>query len=274
VLAGVQSIFHPTDLSPSSANAFAHALALALLTRSAFTILHVGGEDEERRRLPGVREMLEGWGRLAPGSPRSAVFRDLGMRVQKVRVRSSHPLQVMLEHLEQEPADLIVLGTEGRKGVPRWLEPSVAEPLARRSRTLSLFVPREARSFVSREDGALSLRRVLVPWDREPSPDDTLDSVADLANLLERDLEVTLTHVGDGAMPSPALPPDAGLEWRESRRRGDVVAGILAEAGACDADLIAMATRGHAGFLDALRGSTTEQVLRGAECPVLAIPQA
>jgi nucleotide-binding universal stress UspA family protein len=33
-----------------------------------------------------------------------------------------------------------------------------------------------------------------------------------------------------------------------------------------------MATEGHQGFLDALRGSTTERVLRGALCPVLAVP--
>jgi len=40
---------------------------------------------------------------------------------------------------------------------------------------------------------------------------------------------------------------------------------------ACRADLIVMSTTGHDGFLDALRGSTTERVVRGANCPVLAI---
>jgi nucleotide-binding universal stress UspA family protein len=38
------------------------------------------------------------------------------------------------------------------------------------------------------------------------------------------------------------------------------------------ADLLVLATEGHLDFLDALRGSTTERVLRGAGCPVLAIP--
>lgn len=273
MLSDVQSVFHPTDLSKGSEPAFAHALSLALLTRSTFTILHVGEEDAGRSRLPGVRETLERWGRLEPDSPRAAVYRELGVRVQKVRVRSAHPVEVMLEHLEQEPADLIVLGTEGRRGMPRWLDRSVAEPLAQRSRTLTLFVPNRSRPFVSPEDGTVSLSRVLVPWDRDPSPDDALDSVADLADLLGRDLEVTLTHVGDGALPNLALPPDAALEWRESRRSGAVVDEILAEAETSAPDLIAMATRGHEGFLDALRGSTTEQVLRRAPCPVLAVPQ-
>ena len=47
---------------------------------------------------------------------------------------------------------------------------------------------------------------------------------------------------------------------------------ILAVAGECAADLVVMATRGHDGFLDALRGSTTERVVRHARCPVLGLP--
>jgi nucleotide-binding universal stress UspA family protein len=41
---------------------------------------------------------------------------------------------------------------------------------------------------------------------------------------------------------------------------------------AWSADLIIMTTEGHAGVLDALRGSTTERVLRRAPSPVLAVP--
>ena len=55
-------------------------------------------------------------------------------------------------------------------------------------------------------------------------------------------------------------------------RSGDVVEGILAAAADMRANLIGMATAGHHGLLDALRGSTTERVLRHAPCPVLAIP--
>jgi nucleotide-binding universal stress UspA family protein len=47
---------------------------------------------------------------------------------------------------------------------------------------------------------------------------------------------------------------------------------IVAAADTWAADLIVMATAGHSGVLDALRGSTTERVLRRARCPVLAVP--
>jgi nucleotide-binding universal stress UspA family protein len=33
-----------------------------------------------------------------------------------------------------------------------------------------------------------------------------------------------------------------------------------------------MTTKGHDSVLDFLRGSTTERVLQGARCPLLAIP--
>jgi nucleotide-binding universal stress UspA family protein len=37
-------------------------------------------------------------------------------------------------------------------------------------------------------------------------------------------------------------------------------------------DLIIMATEGRRGIVDALRGSVTDRVVRGAPCPVLAVP--
>ncbi|MEP1643241.1 universal stress protein [Rhodopirellula bahusiensis] len=36
--------------------------------------------------------------------------------------------------------------------------------------------------------------------------------------------------------------------------------------------MIALSTQGHHGFLDALRGSTSDQVVQKASCPILAVP--
>ena len=54
------------------------------------------------------------------------------------------------------------------------------------------------------------------------------------------------------------------------QRSGDVVTEILESAQ--HADLTIMATEGRHGAFDALRGSVTERVVRGAPCPVLAEP--
>ena len=67
-------------------------------------------------------------------------------------------------------------------------------------------------------------------------------------------------------------PRHAGWTWDRTVRRGEVVEQILAVGTAGAADLIVLTTQGHVGFLDALRGSTSERILRAAQCPVLAIP--
>ena len=55
-------------------------------------------------------------------------------------------------------------------------------------------------------------------------------------------------------------------------RPGEPEEGILKIAEELKIDLIVMATEGRHGFIDALKGTTTERVLRGAPCPVLAVP--
>jgi nucleotide-binding universal stress UspA family protein len=47
---------------------------------------------------------------------------------------------------------------------------------------------------------------------------------------------------------------------------------ILAATDLIGAELIVMPTAGRAGVFEALRGSTTERVLRHASCPILAVP--
>jgi len=70
----VSSIFHPSDFSPSSEVAFAHALKIALLTHADLNVLHVRDADNaDWADFPGVRQMLERWRVLPPGSPRSAL---------------------------------------------------------------------------------------------------------------------------------------------------------------------------------------------------------
>jgi nucleotide-binding universal stress UspA family protein len=50
------------------------------------------------------------------------------------------------------------------------------------------------------------------------------------------------------------------------------VATILDAVEDTQADLIVMPTAGKKGLLEMLSGSTTQQVVRRAPCPVLAVP--
>ena len=273
----VGSVLHPSDFSKAGDTAFAHALGLALIRGTRLTILHAGADPRSSRtwdNFPSVRATLERWGLLKPGSPRSAVFKELAVQVKKVAVRNRKPVPGILNFLETREFDLVVLATRGRHGPPRWLKPSVSERLARRSKTLTLFVPRGARGFVSPENGSFVLRRILVPVDHRPDPRAAVELAGRAARVLGNgDAQITLLHVGDRRrMPRPEIPDRLACDWEAATAEGKVVDEILAAAERLPADLMVMVTAGRDGLLETLRGGTTEQVLRRVPCPLLTVP--
>ena len=154
------------------------------------------------------------------------------------------------------------------------LHPALAEAIARTAGTRTLFVPRRVPGFVDAATGAVALRQVLIPVDREPHPQRAIDVAAGLIRSLgSAQGALTVLHVGaEGDLPQWTPPELPGWSVESVSVAGEVVDTILEVSDERDADLIVMGTRGHHGFLDALRGSTTERVLRGAECPVLTVP--
>jgi nucleotide-binding universal stress UspA family protein len=269
----VNSIFHPSDFTLASENAFAHALALALRRKTRFTIFHAGGGKGAWMEFPAVRATLERWGMLKPGSEQSSVFQEFSVRVKKVNKPGRNPLTTTLDYLERNPTDLIVLATRGREGLPRWIMPSMAERIARKSKTMTLFVPDKARGFVSPTDGSACLKRIFIPVDPMPTAAPAVEYAARIGKALGEPLEVTLFHVGDQAFkPVAELPDIPGLTWHLKHKPGEVVETLLEEIRAREPDLIMMTTAGQEGFLDVLRGTVTEQILRRTLCPLLAIP--
>jgi nucleotide-binding universal stress UspA family protein len=269
----VQSVVHPTDFSPASEAAFAHALAIALVRGTTLHILHVGPAARETwSRFPAVRKTLERWGLLEEGSERSAVFDELDLRVKKVQLQGD-PIGQIHEYVRRHRPDLLVVGTEARQGLARWIEPSVAQSIARRTRTMTLFVGRSGRVFVSSRDGRLSVRRILVPIDRSPDPTEAIVKSARIAAAMgEPPVEINLLRMAGGAPPPTDLPEGKAWTWRSINRTGRDDEEILTVAESIEADLIVMATSGRRGMLDALRGSPVERVVQGAACPVLAVP--
>jgi len=271
----LESIFHPSDFSQASEVAFAHALKLALVASTELHIMHVTPETNlvHWTDFPGVRSLLVRWGLLPEGSAQEEVAR-LGPRVQKILASDADPVDSILHYLRDHPTDLVVLATHQREGLARWLHKAVAAPLARRAGTMTLFVPHGAEGFVSLADGAISLQRLLLPIDTVPPPQAAVTVAAGLAGMLGCDqVTFTLVHVGTaGDMPAVQTPHHTGWTWESVVRQGHIVEQILDIGTTRSADLIVLATQGHHGFLDALRGSTSERIVRGAPCPVLAIP--
>ena len=134
-------ILVPIDGSPTSERALAEAAGLARLCSATLRLLHVmdplthitGYERPEvfvREIEPALRQAAQDL--LAKARDRVA---DERVKVETELVDSvgQRVSDIILDQAAAGPADLIVIGTHGRRGVDRVLMGSDAEQVARRS---------------------------------------------------------------------------------------------------------------------------------------------
>ncbi len=134
-------ILVPIDGSPTSERALAEAAGLARLCSARLRLLHVmdplthvtGYERPEvfvreiepalRRSAQALLERARDGLGLEPGRVETVLADSRGERVS----------DIVVDQAREWPADLVVLGTHGRRGVDRVLMGSDAEQVARRS---------------------------------------------------------------------------------------------------------------------------------------------
>jgi nucleotide-binding universal stress UspA family protein len=124
------------DLEKASERAFDRALSLAIISEAKLHILHATPPNvrfsrratERLQYLTGLRERAEAAG-------------------VKVRVDEQHgdPARVIELYANARKVDLVVLGSNRRRGWPRLREGSVSERVLRRAAWPVLIVPWDAR---------------------------------------------------------------------------------------------------------------------------------
>ena len=293
-----KQVLCPVDLSASSFRALAHAVALAGWYDARLTVLHVvptfdpvnvrGDLGEPIRMvnpMPGEQVIEEV--RRAMGIPANAPN-------AVVVAESGDASTAIVGHAVSTRADLIVMGTHGRRGFRRLLLGSVTETVLREAPCPVLTVPSSAHEASSE---AVTFKRILCPIDFSPSALQALGFALDLAR--QADGRVTLLHVVEwlaeeepkalahfnvseyqGYLAADAVDRLRLLVSEESRTWVEidnmVVLGrshreILQAAETIPANLIVMGAQGRGGVGLALFGSTTQQVVRSAVCPVLTV---
>lgn len=296
----MRRILCPTDLSDLAPRALEQAVALARLHGAEIELAHV---HESLLPGPSGPATYPPWAVLDPAmqdrlrtalevlaAPATAAGVAVRFGVYEGRVVAG-----IVERARTWPADLVVMGTHGRGGFERWVLGSVAEKVLRRAPCPVLTVPPPVDG---REAATAPFRRVLCPVDfSAPS----LAAVRHAVFLAGPPLaELTLVHVLEWTVDETpaarlagfdvpefrrhlemdarerlhgvaAAAPREGLRVREEIRGGRPWREVLRLADEIAADLVVMGVRGRGAIDLALFGSTTQQVARGARCPVLVV---
>ncbi len=272
-----ERIFLPSDFSSDSDVAFVHALKIATECKAALEMMWVSPVNANSEMhwddFPSVRSALERWRVIPEGSSQETVV-QLGVEISKIVAFSPDPVNACLDYLEVQEVDLIVLSVHQREGVMRWLGKMIAERISSASKQTTLFLPVGRNGFVSPETGAVTLKNILIPMVKKPRSEPSVEFVKSLIHSLDLVTgSVTLLHVGPSeTMPFVQHPLSNGWTWNRIRLEGERTETIVQFAKDLDAHLIVMTTDGPDRFLDGLRGTTSERVLRKAHCPVAVIP--
>jgi nucleotide-binding universal stress UspA family protein len=271
-----RSIFHTTDFTELSDTAFAHALRISLSSNARLNLFHVSPDHRQDviSEFPKIRDTLVRWNVISELNVEEDI-RNLGFSYTKVVAVHKDPVASILHYLRTNPSDITVLAAHRRSGAMTLLHKSVAEKVSRDAGGWTLFLKDNERGFVSYDYGCVSLKNILIPIDSEPDPLLGIYAALKIAQVLECvDCVFTLLFVGDSSfMPDVKLPEHASWVWNKMALRGNVVETILNVADDIPADLIVMGTKGNQGFLDALRGGTTQNILRRSGSPLLAVPE-
>jgi nucleotide-binding universal stress UspA family protein len=293
----IKRILCPVDLSDVSRHAIDHAVLLARWYEARITALHVCNplvvpmadftvvgtvpppvmtEDEINEFRARVR----------------ACFDSAGKIDVDVLVEDGHPANQILARAKAQAADLIVIGTHGTGGFQHLVLGSVTERVLRQATCPVLTVPPHART-----TSKLPYKRILCPVDFSDSSLAALEFAFSMAQ--EGDAEVTILHVcewpeDDGPLTTRpitapeyrlererdltaqlhALVPDSIRDWCHPSTRlvhGKAYREILGVATEDSSDLIVMGVHGRNALDLMLFGSTTNQVVRRATCPVLTL---
>lgn len=301
----VSRILCPVDFSEGSRRALEYAVALARWYGARVTALHVFPnvpvpEPVEEFALAGQALSLRdvGAGGLQTDLEHfvSSVAGDVP--VETSLDESPDVVQDILAQAAVAPVDLVVMGTHGRRGVSRLVLGSVAERTMRRSTCPLLLVPPHARPAAVER---IPFKRILAAIDFSTCAERAFAFALLLAE--EADADITLLHVID-------TPPELHEAWaadgREeidvaaARARADAAAlqrlralvpdtvrpychvttrveegsaarQILRVAGEERPDVIVMGVHGRGAVDLFVFGSTTHDVVLGADCPVLTV---
>lgn len=293
-------ILVPTDGSDHADRAARHAVALAAafeaevhalyvvdLQRAAgsFSAGGVSGEFVDRLEAEAERAVEAVADRAHSGGSASAV---------ETTVIQGDTESAILAYADETDADLIAMGTGGRRGLRRFVTGDVTEYVLRTATRPVLTAHATDEAAVTDYDD------VLLPTDGSEAAKTAIDHALAVAESFDATIHaVSVVDVGAVAVGTDAMrgtdfvdrlaeqgqreteavaahaaERDPALEVVTEVRKGSPGASIVEYVDEAGIDLVAMGTRGQSGLDRLLLGSTTDRVVRRSPVPVFATQPA
>jgi nucleotide-binding universal stress UspA family protein len=286
------------DFSPTSKRALGYAIELVERTGATLHLAHVqeiplgpfvqgdpsptpGDQSLQRQFEEQCRAELDDFSSIPDDD-----------HLSFVATRSGAVAPALVRYAKRHDVDLVVMGTQGRRGVERAIFGSVAEEVLRTA-PCPVLTTRALPDDDSRPHRHDPIDQVVAPIDFSEPSRSALRYAGRLASTYG--VPLTLVH----AIHVPKLPAAYGVDfsaasrqdfrdrvqveletWREKEvpeardgaclvKTGEPVSAIL-DATSTPGDLLVMATRGLSGLKRTMLGSVAEGVLRQASGPVIS----
>jgi nucleotide-binding universal stress UspA family protein len=282
-----QNILLPVDEATAETRLTDHVGALAAATGASVTVLSVA--DTTRPSVTNVSgEIVDALEEAAQRHVDATVEALEGHAIPtETVVVQGTPGPTIANYAAEYDFDLVVMPTNARQGLSRYLLGSVTEKVVRLST-----VPVLTARILESDSFAFPYERILVPVDGSTVADRAADHAIDLAAALDAAVhvlavvddtlgpDVRTTELEDRLGDAARQRVDDVAERARDRgvddvhatvERGHPAATIVDQIDALDADAVVMGTTGRTGLERVFLGSVTERVVRTAPVPVVTV---
>ncbi len=291
----IKLILCPIDFSEFSIRAYRYALSLAEHYRAKLVAQHI----VELSRHPSlgfvVSAGLYDEFRKALHQNAEQELRDFvkqhtrGQIHPELVVQQGAAADDILSFAQAQKADVIVMGTHGRRGFDRLVLGSVTDRVMRRAPCPVLAIskpPHDSMAADKQGHHIHHLSRILFCTDFSENSEHALNYA--ISATAEYDAELTLLHVLE-EIPTPGATQEAmataaeqldkliapdkrkTIKMKTEVRIGKAYEQIIQFAAEQQVDMVTMGVRGRGALDAAVFGSTTYRVIQLGPCPVLAV---
>jgi len=293
---GIKLIVCPIDFSEFSIRAYHYAVSLAEHYRAKLVAQHI----VEPWRYPyadyaaSQGDYQEFWRALREGGEerlREFVKKHTHDEIQpELAVHEGLAADSVLSFAQARKADVIVMGTHGRRGFDRLVLGSVTDRVMRTAPCPVLAISKLPHDFMAAGEERRQvhhLSRILFCTDFSENSERALNYA--ISATAEYDAELALLHVLED-VPSPLKTEETiaiateqlnklvpqeerkTLKTKTAVRIGKSYEQIIQFALEAQIDMVTMGVSGRGALDRAVFGSTTYRVIQLGPCPVLAVP--